>query len=164
MIFVFLTVAPEGRETNLLEQKGELPRCHPLCSAGQFVEGIWKVGDLSFEDGERRKVGFDGSSDGPQRLHLTHILQTPHQRHRLQACPVSLGSSFCRQHTPKSKRQLSFVMASRNNRSLVPGQRLQRLSSSSKEAPVEKKPVSTTQLLQWKIQTNWTSHPKARRF
>lgn len=92
MIFVFLTVAPEGRETNLLEQKGELPRCHPLCSAGQFVEGIWKVGDLSFEDGERRKVGFDGSCDGPQRLHLTHILQTPHQRHRLQACPVSLSA------------------------------------------------------------------------
>lgn len=62
----------------------------------------------------------------------------------------------------RSKRQLSFVMASRNNRSLVPGQRLQRLSSSSKEAPAEKKHASTTQLLQWKIQTNWTSYPKAR--
>lgn len=88
---------------------------------------------------------------------------SPNSSSKAQAAGMP-SEPFCRQHTPKSKRQLSFVMASRNNRSWVPGQRLQRLSSSSKEAPVEKKPVSTTQLLQWKIQTNWTSHPKARRF
>lgn len=49
---MFLTVAPEGRETSLLEQKGNFPGAILSAPQDSLWKGIWKVGDVSFEDGE----------------------------------------------------------------------------------------------------------------